>query len=382
MNLINKRFCIIIFILSYLTPITSNAGIWRNGEDSNQWWYDNENGTYASNGWYWIDGNNDQIEECYYFDEKGWLLMNTVTPDGYQVNNYGQWMINGEVKSKAKLVSNPVSDNRKEKNKIKSIAISQIGRPYSPVYPREAYSSKWKLKTIKDLSEISTWIPTFIYNEKGYLVEKYDYSSGEAFYISGEAFIWEKKYNRMFYSYDNSGRLIRRWQLKPEFVGVPTYDDSHWSYEYDSEGKLTKEINYAKDIVTGTQYTHAVDNYYYDTYGRLVKIIKNITKSTPGSGMSTLYAFEGEKVITEINYNDLEQTIKTYSTHDGKGITPAGTTLSWIYKADENGNIIEDSYPNGTAKSFYDYDTDGRLVKSFLKDNSGKITLVKQYIYE
>lgn len=34
------------------------------------WWYgtNEANTTWHANGWQWIDGNNDGIAECYYFD--------------------------------------------------------------------------------------------------------------------------------------------------------------------------------------------------------------------------------------------------------------------------------------------------------------------------
>lgn len=45
--------------------MVSFAGTWKTGEgaDQNKWWYDFDNGTYAKNGWQWIDGNNDGIAE-------------------------------------------------------------------------------------------------------------------------------------------------------------------------------------------------------------------------------------------------------------------------------------------------------------------------------
>ena len=49
------------------------AGTWENGsgENSQRWKYNYGNGTYAQNSWQWIDGNNDGIAECYYFDADG-----------------------------------------------------------------------------------------------------------------------------------------------------------------------------------------------------------------------------------------------------------------------------------------------------------------------
>ena len=81
-------------------------------------WYTDENGlTYYLNpvsdgtqgrmfvGWNWIDDNGDGIYECYYFNPisdgtRGCLFKNTMTPDGYQVNEKGQWIQNGIVLTK------------------------------------------------------------------------------------------------------------------------------------------------------------------------------------------------------------------------------------------------------------------------------------------
>ena len=52
------------------------------------------------NGWYWLDGNRDGVSECYYFNEEGWMLANTTTPDHYQVNASGAWVENGVVQSR------------------------------------------------------------------------------------------------------------------------------------------------------------------------------------------------------------------------------------------------------------------------------------------
>lgn len=55
--------------------------------------------------WNWIDDNGDGIAECYYFEPdsngyRGRLYKSTTTPDGYPVNNKGQWTENGAVITK------------------------------------------------------------------------------------------------------------------------------------------------------------------------------------------------------------------------------------------------------------------------------------------
>ena len=76
--------------------LSSFAGQWA--QDAYGWSYLNDNGTKAI-GWQWIDGNNDGISECYFFDEYGYCLMNTVTPDGMTVDATGAWTVNGLIQT-------------------------------------------------------------------------------------------------------------------------------------------------------------------------------------------------------------------------------------------------------------------------------------------
>lgn len=89
--------------LTVLMSSSAFAGTWKMGTGENQgkWWYDNDNGTYAQNGWQWIDDNGDSVAECYYFDANGWMYADTTTPDGFQVNASGAWVENGVVKTNA-----------------------------------------------------------------------------------------------------------------------------------------------------------------------------------------------------------------------------------------------------------------------------------------
>lgn len=78
------------------SSFTAMAG-WQS--DSTGWWWQNEDGSYPSNTWQWIDGNGDGISESYYFDENGYMLSNATTPDGYTVNADGAWVVNGAVQT-------------------------------------------------------------------------------------------------------------------------------------------------------------------------------------------------------------------------------------------------------------------------------------------
>ena len=73
---------------------------WVKGESKHAWWFDFGNGDYFKSSWQWIDGNQDGIAECYCFDENGWMYENTITPDGYTVNENGAWTVNNIVQTK------------------------------------------------------------------------------------------------------------------------------------------------------------------------------------------------------------------------------------------------------------------------------------------
>lgn len=87
--------------ISILITMTAFAGEWRTGAapDENRWWYENDDGSFLSNGWFWLDGNRDGIEECYAFDENGWMYADTTTPDGCTVNQNGAWTVQGTVQT-------------------------------------------------------------------------------------------------------------------------------------------------------------------------------------------------------------------------------------------------------------------------------------------
>ncbi len=51
---------------------------------------------YCLTGWNWIYEADGQAR-CYYFDNNGYAYTNRWTPDGYYVNEWGEWVSNGQV---------------------------------------------------------------------------------------------------------------------------------------------------------------------------------------------------------------------------------------------------------------------------------------------
>lgn len=105
-----KRMIQMIAVLMCLliwnsVPVFAAGWTTGQGENSSAWWYDLGNGQYYAGTeqapiWQWIDGNQDGIAECYAFDSSGWMYSGTETPDGWQVNENGAWVENGQVQTR------------------------------------------------------------------------------------------------------------------------------------------------------------------------------------------------------------------------------------------------------------------------------------------
>ena len=93
-----------IYALALTAGLTVMMGINAMGagwqQDATGWWWLNDDGTWPSNSWQWLDGNLDGVAECYYFGADGCMYASTSTPDGYLVNADGAWVVNGVVQTK------------------------------------------------------------------------------------------------------------------------------------------------------------------------------------------------------------------------------------------------------------------------------------------
>lgn len=76
---------------------TAFAAGWK--QNATGWWWENDDGSYPTYRWEWLDGNKDGVAECYYFDKTGYMIAGT-TVDGFAVNADGQWTVDGNVQRK------------------------------------------------------------------------------------------------------------------------------------------------------------------------------------------------------------------------------------------------------------------------------------------
>lgn len=102
------RLAVSVMVLTAVMASTVFGAGWTMGQGANsaRWWYDLGNGAYYGSPsqtveWQWLDGNGDGMAECYAFDQEGWMYADTVTPDGYQVNADGAWIVDGAVQTMA-----------------------------------------------------------------------------------------------------------------------------------------------------------------------------------------------------------------------------------------------------------------------------------------
>ena len=91
-----------VMVMSAAMSMTAWASGWQ--QNANGWWWENTDGTRPVNTWQWIDGNNDGVAECYYFDVNGYMVANT-TQDGYTINGEGAWTVNGVVQTQGTSVN-------------------------------------------------------------------------------------------------------------------------------------------------------------------------------------------------------------------------------------------------------------------------------------
>lgn len=106
-----KKKLVTIILAGALTVASAFTAL-ASWEQTGTTWKYQTNGTYYNDGWHWIDGNGDNIAECYFFNTDSTMLSNTTTPDNFTVNENGAWTVNGVVQTKVLNGSTSSSGNK------------------------------------------------------------------------------------------------------------------------------------------------------------------------------------------------------------------------------------------------------------------------------
>ena len=94
-----KTLIFLTAAFSAAMAMSSFAYGWKQTEDG-RWWYSasEDDKQYYADGWQEVVSFiPEQVMKYYYFDENGYLLTNTTTPDGRQVNENGEYVKDGVV---------------------------------------------------------------------------------------------------------------------------------------------------------------------------------------------------------------------------------------------------------------------------------------------
>lgn len=98
--------CGLAAAMTVVMTVPAFAGEWKQDlsrpasqDGTSGWWYQNDDGTYPANGWFWLDGDQNGVAESYRFDGNGWMFASSRV-DGFDVNENGAWTVNGVVQTK------------------------------------------------------------------------------------------------------------------------------------------------------------------------------------------------------------------------------------------------------------------------------------------
>lgn len=121
--------CIVMIIL-FSESVFATHWLLIPGTD-NSWCCMQDDGSLAKDKWAMSDTDGDGKYEYYYFNGDGIMLSNTITPDGYQLDVNGAWVVDGIVQTKqieqSKITSNVIdsttgnaSSSYEKKKELKS----------------------------------------------------------------------------------------------------------------------------------------------------------------------------------------------------------------------------------------------------------------------
>ncbi len=187
--------------------MTAHAAGWV--PEGSVWKYQNEDGTYASGGWYWIDGNSDGNAECYYFDAAGNLSVSTVI-EGYTVDANGAW----------------VQDNIVQ---IKQTGTNPVTSSSTGWYP--VADGRWRYRT-NGTDIVGQWRTIsnkrYYFDDEGYMATGFYHIDGDEYYFQADGSLQKKTF-----------LLDGVYYVIPESDGVITdeVDEFDWS-DYKKENDI------------------------------------------------------------------------------------------------------------------------------------------------
>ncbi len=187
-----------VLVMTAMFSGTAMAGSWQ--QDNVGWWWKDDDGSYPKSEWRWLDGDNNGVAECYYFNESGYMLADTQTPDNYRVNASGAWVeADGTVHTQA-AVSGPASG-------------SQTNQQADNV-PQGWYQSEgeWRYRQgSKDLEGVWKTIDgsKYYFDDYGFMVTGFQEIDGDMYYFKSGGALQKKTFllDGSYFIVDSKGRV-------------------------------------------------------------------------------------------------------------------------------------------------------------------------------
>jgi hypothetical protein len=188
-----------------MMTMTSYAGQWKS--DQNGWWYQNDDGSWPVNTWEWI-ADSTGLEKCYYFDQSGYCLTGTSTPDGYVVDSSGAWIVDGVVKTRT-------ADSQVQKQEQTDNSVNRWLGTYVAQDKQVIQVSRVDSKNI--------WITFRGYGEEGWYTteEVLDFKNEEKTIAKSDVLnVYGEKLGEDLYTISNDGTCI---EVQSQSFRVGTY---------------------------------------------------------------------------------------------------------------------------------------------------------------
>ncbi len=291
------KISIITSMFLLLSLFTSFAGEWK--QDENQkWWYQNDDGSRPIGQWQEINGRQ------YYFNDDGYMLSSTTTPDGKIVGADGSWI------GKTKLYEGSEADFKQEycryfdsliayaqNEDYKNVLLEMDGNQYKEIIFSLIYEGYcYPTKTGKGIKIQSNYLYF------GDLVDGKAEGNGIAFNIP-------KKEKNPYYAYYSG-----EWHNDmPNGSGIERFYDKNYKLTVENSGSY---VDWYQDgnMISKHFYYNITSTYEYKVVD---KIPVSIGKTFNKSGYVDVVAWAKENDKGYLTFYNTPQTAAQINNNDG-----------------------------------------------------------------
>ncbi len=363
-----------ITVAAAIATLSMAATVYGQGwqQDKNGWWWQNENGTWPANTWAWLDGNQDGIAECYYFNGDGYMLSNTRTPDNYAVDANGAWVSGGVVQTQRQTQSQsqgqtPTGKQEGSADQAPSNGWNQEENGVWRYYVNgKAVANEWRSISGK----------RYYFNSNGAMVTGFQDIDGNSYYFNASGDLKKKSFNLngMHYEVDSSG------------VIYDEMDEETWRYQNQNKSTSTSIPAGNQDSKTNNDtYNNNNQSGSVDMSGYASQVFELVNKERQAAGKSALEWSDSVGACADARAKELPSKYShtrpdgtsCFSIFDEYGVsymgageniaqgyrTPEAVMNGWMNSSGHKANILNDRF--GTIGVGFYYDGQYHWVQMF-----------------